>query len=240
MPPIHGLSLIRSWLTPGTVSSPGSSEMSCSTAQEDPVAEVSAAIQPRVRFRTAEAVALGIALGLVAQTLRQVPGQTMEFGAATAPWLSVGFARAVWAGRRGGAGRVLCGYLVAWLVAYHVLFAVGQSVAISAAAREALPWLVLAIPVCAALAPIAGRARVSGVIGDLSLALPLAWSVPEVFENAQRGDAAVATLIALFALSPIATSQRRDIRVRILLSGVVVLGGLAVLLGPVARGQIHS
>jgi hypothetical protein len=204
------------------------------------VAEVSTAMQPRVRSATAEAVALGIALGLVAQILRQVPGQTMEFGAATAPWLSVGFALAVWAGRRRGAGRVLYGYLLAWLVAYHLLFAVGQSVAISAAAREALPWLVLAVPVCTVLAPIATRARVAGVIGDLSLALPLAWSVPEVFENAQRGDAAVAALIALLALSPIAASQRRDIRIRTLLIGVVVLGGLAVLLGPVARGQIHS
>ena len=202
--------------------------------------EAPAALRPSVLSDTVAAVALGIALGLVAQVLRQVPGQTMEFGAATAPWLSIGFAQAVWAARRRAAGRALFGYLISWLVAYHLLFALGQSVPISAAIREALPWLVLAIPVCIVLAPLAGRARVSGVLGDLIVAIPLAWSVPEVIENAQRGDGIVAVCIALLALTPIAATQRRDMRIATVALGVVVFGGLALLLGPIARGQIHS
>jgi hypothetical protein len=204
------------------------------------VTSVPYALRPYLRPSTTTAVALGIALGLVAQVLRQVPGQTMEFGAATAPWLSIGFAAAVWAARWRAAGSTLFAYLVAWLVAYHLLFALGQSVPIAAAVREASPWLVLAVPVCVVLAPLARRARASGVLADLCLALPLAWSIPEVFENAQRGDLVVAICIALLGLTPIAASQRRDVRLLTVMIGVGLFGGLAFLLGPIARGQIHS
>lgn len=187
-----------------------------------------------------KAIAVGVALGLIAQVLRQVPGQTMQFGAATAPWLSIGFALAVWAVRLRAPGRVLIGYLMAWLVAYHLLFALGQSVALSAAFREALPWLILALPVCLVLARVATLATASGAIADLCLAVPIAWSVPETLENVQRGDIVVAAAIALLAFLPLAASQRRDIRLLTFVIGAVILGGLAVLVGPVVRGQIHS
>ena len=204
------------------------------------MSETTAAAPPFHASVTVKAIAAGVALGLVAQVLRQVPGQTMQFGAATAPWLSIGFALSVWAVRQRAPGRALIGYLLAWLVAYHLLFAWGQSVPLSAAFREALPWLVLALPVCAVLARAARFATTSGVLADLCLALPLAWSVPETLENAQRGDAAVAAAIALLAFLPVAASHRRDVRILTVVIGAVVLGGLSVVVGPVVRGQIHS
>ena len=97
----------------------------------------------------------------------------MQFGAATAPWLSIGFALSVWAAaRRQPAGRVLLTYLVTWLVAYHVLYALGQSVPFSAAFREALPWLLLALPVSVILTPVARLVTHSGLLADACLAVP--------------------------------------------------------------------
>jgi len=165
----------------------------------------------------------------------------MQFGAATAPWLSIGFALSVWAAaRRQPAGRVLLTYLVTWLVAYHVLYALGQSVPFSAAFREALPWLLLALPVSMILTPVARLVTHSGLLADACLAVPIAWSVPETVGNAQRNDAVIALAIALLALAPIAAARRRDIRITTVVLAALLLAALALLLGPIARGQIHS
>jgi hypothetical protein len=199
-----------------------------------------AVIRAARRNPTAEALAAGIALGVIAQVLRQVQGESMQFGGATAPWLTVGFALAVWAARRRAAGRVLVVYLVGWLVAYHVLFALGQSVSFAAAFREALPWLVLTLPVCAVLTPVAALARRRGIVGDLCLAAPIAWSFPETVENAQRGDVVVALAIAVLAVLPIAAAGRRGIRIATVLVAALAFGALALAAGPIARSFIHS
>jgi hypothetical protein len=204
------------------------------------VAEVALPLSHGTRHLVLEVAAAGAALGIVGQILRQVPGQTMQFGAATAPWLSIGFALAVFAARKRAAGRVLAVYLVTWLVAYHVLFALGQSVAFSAAFREAAPWLVLALPVCAILSPTANLATRSTRLGDACVALSLAWSLPEALENVRRGDTLVAAAIALLALTPAVATKRRDIRLLTVVISTLVLGGLALLVGPVARGLIGS
>jgi hypothetical protein len=70
------------------------------------------AIRGARRNLTVEALFVGAGLGLIAQVLRQVQGEAMQVGAATAPWLTIGFALAVWTARRGVAGRVLAAYLI--------------------------------------------------------------------------------------------------------------------------------
>ena len=201
-----------------------------------------AASAPRIRTGDAllAAIAVGVVLGLIAQVLRQVQGETSFFGGSTAPWVSIGFAIAVLAVRIRAPGRVVFGYLVAWLVAYHVLYAVGQSIPLSAAWREAVPWLVLAPPVCFALGRVATLATGSGVIADLCLAAPLAWSVPETINNFRAGYPVVAVAVALFAFLPGVASQRRDVRILTLAIGVVALGAIVLLVGPLVRSHIRS
>lgn len=201
---------------------------------------VLAAIRGVSRNSMADALLAGLCLGVVAQVLRQMEGEAMELGAATAPWLTVGFALAVTAAPRRAGGSVLAAYLFAWLVAYHVLYAVGQSVPIAAAAREAVPWLLLAPLVCVVLAPAAGLARTRGIAGDVSLAAPIAWSLPEALENAQRGDAVVAAAIGVLAFLPVVASGRRDIRLVTFVLAMLALGALALAVGPIVRSQIHS
>lgn len=188
----------------------------------------------------AEALITGAGLGIIAQVLRQVQGETMQFGAATAPWLSVGFAMAVLAARRREAGRVLAVYLISWLVAYHILYAVGQSVPLSAASREALPWLVLSLPVCVALTRVATLARGRGLVADACLAVPIAWSLPETVSNARRSDFVVAATIAVLALLPVAAAQRRDFRIATIAIAVALFAAVAFLVGPIVRSHIHS
>jgi len=201
----------------------------------------------------AQGVALlaGVLFGLVAQVLRQIVGPLMDIGAATAPWVTIGFVIAVWATRKSSplrnAGRtgawVMATYLFAWLIAYHGLFAVRESVGFAAAWREAAPWLVVAGPASLVLGFVAARSHRRGLLGDLCLASPIAWSMPEVIHNAHQGWSAggtVAVAIAAVALVPLVVAARRDVRlVRVALASVL-LGGVALALSPILLGQIHS
>lgn len=201
----------------------------------------------------AQGVALlaGVLFGLVAQVLRQIGGPLMDIGAATAPWVTIGFVIAVWATRKSSplrtAGRtgawVMATYLFAWLIAYHGLFAVRESVGFAAAWREAAPWLVVAGPASLVLGYVAARSHRRGLLGDACLAAPIAWSVPEVIHNSQEGWSAggtVAVLIAAVALVPLMVAARRDVRLVGVALASVVLGAVALAVSPILLGQIHS
>jgi hypothetical protein len=201
----------------------------------------------------AQAVALlaGVLFGLLAQVLRQIVGPLMDIGAATAPWVTIGFVIAVWASRRTwplrNAGRTAAGvmatYLFAWLVAYHGLFAVRESVGFAAAWREAAPWLVVAGPASLVLGFVAARSHKRDVLGDVCLASPIAWSAPEVIHSLQQGWSAggtVAVAIAAIAIVPVVIAARRDVRLARVALASVALGGVALALSPILRGQIHS
>lgn len=188
---------------------------------------------------------------MIAQLLRQMSTPLMDIGAATAPWVSIGFAFAVWAIRRTWPLRnattvaisVMAGYLFAWLVAYHGLFAVRQSVGLAAGWREAAPWLVLAVPAAPILGFVAARSHRAGLLGDLCLASPLAWSLPEILRSWGDGwpdGAAVAAAIAAVALLPPIVAGRRDVRLGRLVVASVVLGALALALSPIVLSQIRS
>ncbi len=175
----------------------------------------------------------------------------MDIGAATAPWVTIGFAIAVWATRRtwplrsatGVAIGAMAGYLFAWLLSYHGLFAVRESVGLAAAWREAAPWLVLAVPAAPILGYVATRSRKAGLLGDLCLASPLAWSVPEILAPRSGGwpeGAMVAAVIAAIALLPPIVAGRRDVRLGRLVVVSLVLGAAALALAPVVLSQIRS
>ena len=194
----------------------------------------------------------GLILGITAQLLRQVTGPLMALGAATAPWLTIGFLLAVWATRWSTSPRrasvfgigTMVVYLVVWLLSYHLTFAIRESVAMAAAWRETAPFLVLAGPTSMIAGLAAAAAHKRDFAGDLCLALPIAWSTPEVVTYPTEGwtyAVFVAIPTALVALLPLmAVSLLRDVRpLRVLLACCsFALAGLALL--PLLRNLIHS
>jgi len=191
---------------------------------------------------------LGLVAGVTAQILRQIDGPPQFLGGGIAPWVTIGFVLAVWTVRGSRSLRTagvlgaetMALYLLAWLVSYHGLFAIRESVAISATWREAFPWLVLAGPLCLALALVAALAHKTGIVGDVSLALPVAWSLPEIVDSLELGWPLVAVVLALIAVLPIVVVGRRDgslVRVALISA---LLGGAAVVVVPVVLSGVRS
>ncbi len=199
----------------------------------------------------AGAILAGLLFGVTAQVLRQIVGPLMFLGAGTAPWVTIGFVLAVSATRRSRSLRnasvlgteTMAAYVFAWLLSYHGLFAVRESVGFFAAWREALPWLVTAGPVCLVLGFVAALSHKSGILGDVCLALPIAWSLPEVIDSLKGGwsySAIVALLIAALAVLPLVTIGRRDVSLVTVVFGSAMLGGVALALLPIVLSQVHS
>jgi hypothetical protein len=206
---------------------------------------------PSGRVAIQVAVLAGLLFGVIAQLLRQVDGSLMELGAATAPWVTLGFAIAVWATRRNRSLRdgsmvgatAMAAYLFTWIVSFHVLYAVRESVGLAAGWREAAPWLVLGVPACLVLGLLAACSHRRGILGDVCLASPIAWSLPEVVEGVEQGwpgGAVLAVPTAALALLPLVVTGRRDVRLVTFVLAAVVLGGLALALSSFVRSQIPS
>lgn len=193
----------------------------------------------------------GLVLGITAQFLRQVQGPLMALGGATAPWLTVGFVLAVWAVRRSTSLRSGSGlgvattavYLFVWLFSYHASFAIRESVTQAAAWREAAPWLLLAGPVCVVLGVAAALAHKSGIVGDVCLTLPFAWSMSEITANLKQGWSyalVVALPTATLALLPLVAVGRREVRLFRVIGACAFFGAMGLGLLPVVRNLIHS
>jgi hypothetical protein len=193
---------------------------------------------------------IGLFVGATAQFLRQIVGPLMAVGGGIAPWVTIGFILAIWETRGRPFRRAsllgvktIAAYLLAWLLSYHGLFAVRESVGVFAAWREALPWLVIAGPMSVSLGLAAARSHKPGTLGDVCLALPLAWSLPEITESWQRGwwySATVAIPIGILALLPFVAAARRGVDLVKALLAAVTLGLVAVALLPLMLSYIHS
>jgi hypothetical protein len=194
----------------------------------------------------------GALLGVLAQFLRQVPGALMSLGASTAPWVMVGFILAASASRGARTLRkaifvstgTVVAYLLAWLVLYHLLFVLRESVPLAAGWREAVPWLVTAVPACPILGAVAALSHKPGRLGDTCLAAPIAWSLPEALGSLGQGWSGVAAIVipvaVLFALLVRMTIVERRVRAITLLTAAVALGALGVFLFPAVRSLIPS
>jgi hypothetical protein len=193
----------------------------------------------------------GLVLGITAQFLRQIGAPVMALGAATASWLTLGFLFALWATRRSTSLRAASGlgiatmavYLFVWLLSYHATFAIRESVTLADGWREAAPWLLLAGPVSVVLGVAAAVAHKRGLVGDVCLALPIAWSTPEVVALSREGwsyAVVVALPTAALALLPLLAVGRREVRLIrvVVVCGLFAIVGLALL--PVARNYIPS
>lgn len=193
----------------------------------------------------------GVILGILAQFLRQLSEPAMTLGAATAPWLTIGFALAVWTtrGKRGpvavsGHGvMTIALYLLAWLSTYHATFAIRESVAEAAAWKELAPWLLVAAPVSIALGVAAAATHKGGVVAHLCLALPLAWSMPEIamyFREGWPQILLVALPTVVLALTPLLVVGPQKVSVVQFLVAVGLLGAAGVAFLPTARNLVHS
>jgi hypothetical protein len=186
----------------------------------------------------------GAILGVLAQFLRQVPGALMYLGASTAPWVMVGFLFAVSASRGARTSRkailvatgTVAAYLLMWLVSYHLLFVLRESVSLAAGWRQVAPWLVAAVPASPILGTIAALSHKRGLLGDACLAAPIAWSLPEALESLKEGwlvGATFVTPVAVFATLLIRMAiHERQVRAITLLAAVVTLGALSIALFP--------
>jgi hypothetical protein len=193
----------------------------------------------------------GLLSGITAQFLRQIVGPLMVVGAGIAPWVTIGFVLAVWATRRSRSLRnasvlgaeTMGAYLLAWLISYHGLFAFRESVGLFAAWREALPWLVVAGPLCLVLGLVATLSHRSGSLGDVCLALPIAWSLPEIIDSLSRGwsySAIVAIAIGALAVLPVVSAGRRDVSLVTVVLASVMLGGAAFVMVPIVLSHVPS
>lgn len=191
---------------------------------------------------------VGGVVGVTAQLFRQVDGPLQFLGGGIAPWVTIGFVLTVWSVRghhsfraSGLLGAETMGvYLLVWLASYHALFVVRESVEISAGWREAFPWVVLSGPLCLALGFVAALTQRKGILGDVNMALPMAWSLPEIVDSLQLGWPLVAILIAVIALMPIVVSGRRDASLARVALISALLGGAAVVIVPIVFTAVRS
>jgi hypothetical protein len=205
----------------------------------------------RRRFELAVSTFAGVTLGVVAQLLRQLDNPLMSLGAATAPWLTIGFILSLWASR--ATTRVttsalvgvatITTYLFAWLASYHTLFAIRESVTGAEAWREAAPWAIAAIPTSLILGLVAGLTPSVAVARNVSLAFPIALAFPELVVNLKAGWAPAAVIGApVLACSILAAVILEADRRALFQAGMAgaALATLAVVVLPIVRMYVRS
>jgi len=211
------------------------------------------AVQPAVGVGFwVDSFLIGAILGVIAQFLRQAPGALMDLGASTSPWVNAGFLLSVFASRGAhtlrkailvSAGTVAA-YLYAWLVSYHLLFMLRESISLAAGWREAAPWLVAALPASLVLGTVAAVSHKHGLLGDLCLAAPFAWSLPEVTQALKTdwltGVTLVIPIAVLIALLIHMVKEERPLGKVAVLATALTLGIMGIALYPVARSLIPS
>ena len=179
----------------------------------------------------------GALTGLIAQYLRQdngADGALMTLGGGMAIWVAIGFllARRT-AGARPARDRIAwvsvtaAAYLFAWLIAYHALLGAREHLGFAQVWPQMRYWLVAVAPACLALGFIATESLRKDVLGDICLALPLGWSLPEIYSNARLGGAHIAVVsipTLLVASLPLLALRRRWWSLPVVVVTVLVIG----------------
>jgi hypothetical protein len=174
----------------------------------------------------------GLAFGATAQYLRQKGGALASLGGATAPWITGGYLLSLRVARSKAlvngavwAGAVLATYLLGWLFSYHAAYAIRESVSGAMAWNDARTFVVAVTPVCIVLGSIAAFSYREGVLGDLCLSLPLAWSLPEAYRAVGRGWTYViaVTIPTIFvSILPFFVVRNRKRNAYVIVVGVLV------------------
>ncbi len=190
------------------------------------------------------AIVAGLPAGATAQLLGYAGGAPWYLGAGMAFWVTLGFlvtrrTAQVWAGRDRTAWAcvVMAAYLFTWLLAYHVLYALLEHAPAVVVWDETRLWVAAVAPACAVLGVAATLSLRQGLAGDVCMALPLGWSLPEVVLAVQHGwsSALVAGLPTLLAgMAPLYVARTRRRRWSTVIV-VALAGGLVlyVLFSPI-------
>lgn len=188
------------------------------------------------------ALAMGAVMGAVAQIARQIDGPLGCLGAGVAFWVTVGFLIARRAARTRGlldgsvwAGTVMAVYLGSWLLAYCGVFGLREPTGFGAAWLDERYFFIIAPVASAILGLIAALSVTRGWLGDMCLAAPIAWALPEVGMAISQGwqyAAVVALPTVALAIAPPVLSRSRGVNTLALGAGLVG-GGIVmyVLLG---------
>jgi hypothetical protein len=179
----------------------------------------------------------GALVGLIAQILRQLNGANdafMALGGSTAIWVAIGFllvrqtASALpardwiaWVSVTAAA------YLFAWLIAYNTLFGIRERLDFAQVWPQMRYWLAAVAPLCVAIGFIATESRHKDLLGDICLALPLGWSLSEIYSNARLGTAHIAVVsipTLLVASLPLLALRRRKWSLLIVAVAVLAIG----------------
>jgi hypothetical protein len=181
----------------------------------------------------------GALTGLIAQYLRQKTGADdafMALGGSTAIWVSIGFLLArQTAGARPARDRIAwvsvaaAAYLFAWLIAYHALLGVHDHLDFAQVWPQMRYWLVAVAPACLILGYIATESLRKDLLGDICLALPLGWSLSEIYSSARVGGAHIAVVsipTLLVASLPLLALRRRRRWSLLVVAAMVLLIGL--------------
>lgn len=181
----------------------------------------------------------GAITGLIAQHLRQKIGADeafMALGGSTAIWVSIGFLLArQTASTRPARDRVAwvsvaaAAYLFAWLIAYHMLLGHRDHLDFAQVWPQMRYWVAAVAPACLVLGYIATESLRKDLLGDICLALPLGWSLSEIYSSARVGGSHIAVVslpTLLVASLPLLALRRRPkwsllvVAVTVLLVGV--------------------
>jgi hypothetical protein len=161
----------------------------------------------------------GLTLGCAAQGLTASDTWLTDIGMSWAVWMNMGYVFVAlawqrWVGRDRLAWMCVAAavYLYGWLLAYHLLFWSVETVPGWTVWAESRSWVV-AVPVaCVVLGFVGLGASRSGRLGDICLALPLAWSLAEAVGVISTGWASV-LLLAVPSLAvasiPLVANWRR-------------------------------
>ena len=193
----------------------------------------------------AATVLIGVGFGAVAQLFTSSGSALQALGMSTAPWVTVGFVLASIVARRWtGRDRALwmcvlvALYLYGWLLAYHCLYALIEDVPAATVWAESRLWVAAVAPACLALGYVAVGSLRSGVVGDVCLAAPLAWSLPEAVGAAYTGWSQVLLVtvpLLLAAAAPLITRDRRWNPTIIVITALLGGAALMVVSAPVMR-----
>jgi hypothetical protein len=193
---------------------------------------------------------VGVVVGAVAQLLTSASGAVSALGASTAIWVTIGFVLVAGVAKRwSGRDRlpwtcvVMAAYLYGWLLAYHAMYGLIKGPPVMTVWGESRLWVAAVAPACVGLGCLAVGSLRSGVAGDMCLAAPLAWSLPEAVRMISGGWShglllAVPTL--LVAAIPLAATRRRRWSPTVVTMTALLGGAALMVVIPLATRVLNS
>lgn len=140
------------------------------------------------------AVLAGAMLGALAKLLGLIDGPMMVLGQSVAVWMTTGFLIARLAASEedstDGAVRAssaMAAYLGTWLLAYTLVYGIQDPGGFRAAWLNERVFFILLPATAGVVGLLVSASRRTGAIGDMALAAPLAWTVPEAIAMSLTG-----------------------------------------------------